>query len=47
MQYQSSFTQFMAGGVAGVAYWGCIYPLDIVKVSGSSVFSSVVYSSSG
>ena len=33
MQYQSSFTQFMAGGVAGVAYWGCIYPLDIIKVS--------------
>lgn len=32
MQYQSSVTQFMAGGVAGVAYWGCIYPLDIVKV---------------
>ena len=32
MQYQSSFTQFMAGGVAGVAYWGCIYPLDIIKV---------------
>ena len=32
MQYQGSFTQFMAGGVAGVAYWGCIYPLAIVKV---------------
>ena len=31
MQYQSSFTCFMAGGVAGVAYWGMIYPLDIVK----------------
>ena len=28
---------FMAGGVAGVAYWGCIYPLDIVKVSEAAV----------
>lgn len=27
----------MAGGVAGVAYWGCIYPLDIVKVSEEAV----------
>lgn len=27
----------MAGGVAGVAYWGCIYPLDIVKVSVAAV----------
>lgn len=33
MEKQGTFTKFMAGGVAGVAYWGCIYPLDIVKVS--------------
>lgn len=33
MEKQGTFTKFMAGGVAGVAYWGCIYPLDIVKSS--------------
>ena len=31
MQYQGMFTQFMAGGVGGIAYWAGIYPLDIVK----------------
>lgn len=45
MQYQSSFTQFMAGGVAGVAYWGCIYPLDIIKVWFSLYLSCIVNSS--
>ena len=33
MQYQGMFTQFMAGGVGGVAYWAGIYPIDIVKVT--------------
>lgn len=45
MQYQSSFTQFMAGGVAGVAYWGCIYPLDIIKVWLSLYLLCIVNSS--
>ena len=36
MDKQGTFTKFMAGGVAGVAYWGCIYPLDIVKVGAIS-----------
>lgn len=30
----------MAGGVAGVAYWGCIYPLDIVKVSVAAMYDA-------
>ena len=32
MQYQGILTQFMAGGIGGVAYWVGIYPIDIVKV---------------
>lgn len=32
MKYQGMGTQFMAGGIGGVAYWAAIYPIDIVKV---------------